>query len=223
MKIPSSTFDFLKALKENNNREWFNDNREQYETARLNFVEFAQEILNGLSKIDKRIPTDLPVSKCVYRIYRDIRFSNDKTPYKGYFSAAYSPTGRSSVLPGYYLHIEPGQSFGTAGIWHPEKEKLTAIRQEIDYNGEKFRTIVDRLKSELGISLDQGDRLKKAPSGYAIDHPEIEFLRLKSFTASKDLSDDTLKGEKAVAEIIESFATLQSFQEFLYEAIEDAF
>ena len=134
MKIPSSTFDFLVDLKENNNREWFTDNRERYDAARLNFIEFAQKVLIGLAKIDKRIPADLPVSKCIYRIYRDIRFSNDKTPYKGYFSAAYSPTGRSSVLPGYYLHIEPGKSFGTAGIWHPEKEKLTAIRQEIDYN-----------------------------------------------------------------------------------------
>lgn len=221
MNIPASTFNFLKDLKENNNREWFNDNKETYENARQSFIEFAQLILNGLSKLDKQIPSDLPASKCVYRIYRDIRFSKDKTPYKGYLSAAYSATGRSTVLPGYYVHIEPGKSFVTAGLWHPEKEKLAAIRQEIDYNSESFRSIIARLQTK-GYVLDQEDRLKKAPGGYAIDHPDIEFLRLKSFTISKSYEDQVLLNDNADSKILETIAALQPFQEFLYAAIADS-
>ncbi len=220
MNIPASTFDFLNALKENNNREWFHDNKETHDRTRLNFIEFAQLILNGLSEMDKQVPADMPVAKCVFRIYRDIRFSKDKTPYKGYLSAAYSSKGRSTDLPGYYIHIQPGKSFITAGLWHPDKEKLAAIRQEIDYNSEKFHAIVNQAPFRNSVVLDQEDKLKKAPSGYSIDHPDIEFLRLKSFTASRFLEDRDLLSNNADEIILETFSTLQPFQEFLYEAID---
>src|SRR5690606_28249306 len=173
MNIPTITFTFLKNLRENNNREWFNDNRDKFEREKETFIEFVQHVLGGLAKLDKRIPSDLPVSKCVFRIYRDIRFSKDKTPYKDYFSAGFSSTGKSTNLPGYYIHIQPGKSFVTAGLWHPEKEKLAAIRQEIDYNSDHFRKIINTPKFKKLVSLDQEDKLKKAPSGYSIDHPDI--------------------------------------------------
>src|SRR5690606_19949951 len=118
-------------------------------------------------------------------------------PYKGYFSAGFSATGKSTDLPGYYIHIEPGKSFVTAGLWHPAKEKLAAIRQEIDYNGEKFKGIINETSFKKQLSLDQEDKLKKAPSGYSVDHPDIEFLRLKSFTASRFLEDNDLLKENA--------------------------
>jgi len=220
MNIPASTFDFLKAIKENNNREWFQENKESYDKARLNFNEFAQLILNSLSDIDKRIPADMPVSKCVFRIYRDIRFSKDKTPYKDYFSAAFSIHGRATNLPGYYVHIQPGKSFVTAGLWHPDKEKLAAIRQEIDYNSEKFYAIINHPTFKNTVTLDQEDKLKKAPSGYSVDHPDIEFLRLKSFTASCFLEDKVLLSSHADEEILKIFAVLQSFLGFLYEAVD---
>src|SRR5690606_33211867 len=101
MNISTNTFDFLSALKDNNNREWFQENKDSYEKARQDFIEFAELILTGLSAMDKRISADMPISKCVFRIYRDIRFSKDKTPYKGYFSAGYSANGKSTDLPGY--------------------------------------------------------------------------------------------------------------------------
>ncbi|HUH20076.1 DUF2461 domain-containing protein [Albibacterium sp.] len=220
MNIPSSTFDFLNALKENNNREWFHDNKETHDRVRLDFIDFAQLILTGLSEMDKQVPADMPIAKCVFRIYRDIRFSKDKTPYKGYMSAAYSSKGRSTDLPGYYVHIQPGKSFITAGLWHPDKEKLAAIRQEIDYNSEKFRAIVNQAPFRNSVVLDQDDKLKKAPSGYSIDHPDIEFLRLKSFTASRFLEDRDLLSNNADKIILETFSALQPFQEFLYEAID---
>ena len=220
MNVPSSTFNFLKALKENNNREWFQDNKETYEKARLNFIEFAQCILTGLSNIDKQIPKDMPVSKCVFRIYRDIRFSKDKTPYKDYLSAGYSIHGKSTDLPGYYVHIQPGKSFITAGLWHPDKLKLAAIRQEIDYNSEKFHAIINHPTFKSTVSLDQEDKLKKAPNGYSVDHPDIEFLRLKSFTASHFLDDKVLLSDHADEEILKVFSGLQPFLAFLYEAVD---
>lgn len=221
MNIPQSTFDFLNQLRENNNREWFQANRELFDAARLQFMDFAEQVLHGLVAMDKRIPEDIPVSKCVYRIYRDIRFSLDKTPYKGYFSAAYSPTGRSTELPGYYIHIQPGQSFVTAGLWHPSKERLAAIRQEIDYNSADFRSIVEAPLFLQHAGLDQEDRLKKAPSGYSADHPDIEFLRLKSFTATKSFSDNEMMQADATEMILSAFQALQPFQEFLYQAVEE--
>lgn len=221
MNIPQSTFDFLNQLRENNNREWFQANRELFDAARLQFMDFAEQVLHGLVAMDKRIPEDIPVSKCVYRIYRDIRFSLDKTPYKGYFSAAYSPTGRSTEMPGYYIHIQPGQSFVTAGLWHPSKERLAAIRQEIDYNSADFRSIVEAPLFLQHAGLDQEDRLKKAPSGYSADHPDIEFLRLKSFTATKSFSDNEMMQADATEMIISAFQALQPFQEFLYQAVEE--
>lgn len=221
MNIPQSTFDFLNQLRENNNREWFQANRELFDAARLQFMDFAEQVLHGLVAMDKRIPEDIPVSKCVYRIYRDIRFSLDKTPYKGYFSAAYSPTGRSTELPGYYIHIQPGQSFATAGLWHPSKERLAAIRQEIDYNSADFRSIVEAPLFLQHAGLDQEDRLKKAPSGYSADHPDIEFLRLKSFTATKSFSDNEMMQADATEMILSAFQALQPFQEFLYQAVEE--
>lgn len=221
MNIPQSTFDFLNQLRENNNREWFQANRELFDAARLQFMDFAEQVLHGLVAMDKRIPEDIPVSKCVYRIYRDIRFSLDKTPYKGYFSAAYSPTGRSTEMPGYYIHIQPGQSFATAGLWHPSKERLAAIRQEIDYNSADFRSIVEAPLFLQHAGLDQEDRLKKAPSGYSADHPDIEFLRLKSFTATKSFSDNEMMQADATEMILSAFQALQPFQEFLYQAVEE--
>jgi len=221
MNIRQSTFDFLNQLQKNNNREWFQANRDRFDAARLQFTDFAEVVLQGLVAMDKRIPEDIPVGKCVYRIYRDIRFSLDKTPYKGYFSAAYSPTGRSTELPGYYIHIQPGQSFVTAGLWHPSKELLAAIRQEIDYNSADFRSIVGAPLFQESTRLDQEDRLKKAPSGYSADHPDIEFLRLKSFTATTSFTDSAMMQEDATENILACFQALQPFQEFLYQAVED--
>src|SRR5690606_9519288 len=206
MNISKSTLVFLKSLKENNNRERFNENKERYEKERVGFIKFSQLILSGLSQLDKTIPSDLPISKCVFRIYRDIRFSKDKTPYKGYFSAGFSVTGKSTDLPGYYIHIEPGKSFIAAGLWHPEKFKPAAIRQEIDYNSERFRGIIGDSKFTELVALDQDDKLKKAPSGYSVDHPDIELLRLKSFTASRFLTDEDLLGNNADELILETFA-----------------
>lgn len=219
MNISKNTFNFLNAIKENNNREWFQENRHQYELALAEFTEFSHQILIGLSKIDRTISADYPVSKCVFRIYRDIRFSKNKTPYKTFFSAGFSSHGRSSKVPGYYIQLEPEKSFAVAGIWQPEKEKLAAIRQEIDYNGEKFRSIVTHPDFLTTVTLDQDDQLKKAPKGYDPDHPDIEFLKLKSFMAFRGLKDEEVLSGNATQTILQTYEISLDFQEFLYEAV----
>jgi len=219
MNLSKSTFNFLKEIKENNNREWFQEHRQQYDHALADFTEFSHHILLGLSKIDPKVDADYPVSKCIFRIYRDIRFSKDKTPYKSFFSAGFSSEGKSSKIPGYYMQLEPGKSFVVAGIWQPDKEKLGAIRQEIDYNAEKFRSIVSHPNFIKNVKLDRDDQLKKAPQGYDPNHPEIEFLKLKSFMAFRSLTDEEVISGNATQTIFKTYEACMDFQEFLYEAL----
>lgn len=219
MNLSKNTFNFLNEIKANNNREWFQENRQQYDTALADFTEFSQNILLGLSKIDHLVAADYPVNKCIFRIYRDIRFSKDKTPYKTCLSAGFSSHGRSSKVPGYYIQLEPGKSFAVAGIWQPEKEKLAAIRQEIDYNNDKFRSIVTHPNFLKTVTLNHDDQLKKAPQGYDPNHPEIEFLKLKSFMAYCAFEDEELISGDATQTILQAFEASQEFLAFIYEAL----
>ena len=141
--IKSDTFHFLSQLAENNNLEWFHAHKQEHDEARENVIAFVSQLINGLAKIDIAILTDLDPKDCVMRIYRDIRFSKDKTPYKTNFGIGISPNGKNFEGPGYYLHIHPEQSFLAGGCWMPEANVLKAIRQEIDYNGSDFHTIID--------------------------------------------------------------------------------
>lgn len=222
MYILPSTFTFLADLKKNNNREWFQDHRTEYELAHENVKEFVATFITALSKIDRYINEEIPVSKCIFRIYRDTRFSKDKTPYKNWFGAGISVAGRKLNGPEYYLHIEPGNSFVAGGYWRPEKEHLAAIRQEIDYNGAQFRQIIHAPNFSKFCILNDEDKLKKAPAGYDPDHPDIEFLKLKSFTASRALSDTDLSAKNGAAlKPLLSFAeALYDFKLFLHQALD---
>ena len=191
--IKSDTFDFLSQLAANNNREWFHAHKQQHDQARENVLEFTATIIRGLAKIDTSISSDLEPKDCVMRIYRDIRFSKDKQPYKLNFGIGISSNGKNFDGPGYYLHIQPEQSFLGGGCWMPEANVLKAIRQEIDYNSTGFHTVVDQLdfKKYFG-GLDTESQLKKAPKGYVVDHPDISYLKLKSFVVTHSLSQSDL-------------------------------
>lgn len=218
--INSSTFNFLAELALNNNREWFLLNKHRYDDARLNVLDFAEKVLSGISKFDSAIPPILSPKDCVNRIYRDIRFSKDKTPYKSNFGIGFSPNGKKFNGPGYYLHIHPEDSFIGGGCWLPEADLLKAIRQEIDYNGSEFRTIIEDPSFVNYFSgIDPEYKLKTCPKGYEIDNPELEFLKLKSFTFSHKLSQNELSSPKAVEQVIEGFAKLYPFIGFLRNAI----
>lgn len=218
--IEASTLNFLKKLSENNNREWFNTHKPEYEAARENVLQFTGELIVGISKIDPTVPADLNPKDCVMRIYRDIRFSKDKTPFKTNFGIAISSNGKNFKGPGYYVHIQPGNTFIAGGSWFPETEVLKAIRQEIDYNGSEFREILANpsFKKVFG-DLDREGALKTTPKGYAADHEDIEYLKLKSFTVTCKVPDKDLTQKQATEIISLNFEKLFPLMSFLRNAI----
>lgn len=218
--IKDSTFEFLEAVAINNNREWFQGNKSRYEDARANVIDFTGSVIQGLSAFDPLIKSDINPKDCVLRIYRDIRFSKDKTPYKNHIGIGISPHGRNFKGPGYYIHIHPESSFITAGSWMPESDLLKAIRQEIDYNSAEFHSIItapDFIK--LFGDLDREDSLKTTPKGYDAGHPDIRYLKLKSFTASHDVRRSVLAGKDSVDYTVNVLGALKPFMQFLRTAV----
>lgn len=217
--IQKSTFDFLSELKENNSREWFTENRNQYEAALADVRVFLTELIAALSEIDPKINTSIQANKCLFRIYRDTRFSNDKTPYKTWFGAGISVDGRKLQGPEYYIHIGAENSFIACGYWRPEKQHLDAIRQEIDYNGEQLTKIINQVLEDGKITLYKEDLLKRAPAGYGEDNPYIDLIKLKSFVLDQSLTVNALSGKNALQDIVTSYKRMLPFKEFLHEAI----
>ncbi|WP_026897063.1 DUF2461 domain-containing protein [Daejeonella oryzae] len=218
--ITEATFNFLKELNQNNEREWFHAHKEEHDKARNNVLDFTGEIITELSLIDQLIPADLDPKACVMRIYRDIRFSKDKTPYKTNFGAGISPYGKNFNGPGYYLHINPDECFVAGGCWLPEPEQLKLIRQEIDYNSGEFRKIIDNTEFQNYFgSLETEHTLKTVPKGYSADHSEINYLKLKSFTVSHKLTAKELQQKDAVKKVIMGFAIMHPFIVYLRNAL----
>lgn len=219
MQIEKQTLTFLTQLRKNNNREWFLENKEQYEAALANVKHYISELITALSEVDPHINTDIQPGRCLFRIYRDIRFSKDKTPYKTWFSAGISVDGRKLAGPEYYLHIEPGKHFIAAGYWRPDKEHLQAIRQEIDYNYEEFLAALhdgnwtcDNLSSE--------DKLKRAPAGYQENDPHIEILKLKSFILWQPLSDEEICSTASLSILLDAAKRMLPFKAYIHQAID---
>lgn len=220
MNIKSSTFQFLSNLRENNSREWFQANRSDYDDANSNVKEFVEDLIVKLSSFDAHINTDIKASKCMFRIYRDVRFAKDKSPYKSWLAAGISVDGRKLDGPEYYIHIEPGKSFAAVGYWQPKKEHLEAIRQELDYNFDEFQTILNENGWDLG-DLSEEDKLKRPPAGYEISNPAIEILKLKSFIILKHFSDQEMARPFASEHIVEMFQRTLAFKQFLHQAIDE--
>ena len=217
--IAPSTFSFLKGVADNNDRDWFKLHKKEYEDSLKNVLEFTSEVIKSLSKIDPIIPDSLEAKNCVMRIYRDVRFSKNKAPYKTNFGIAISANGKNFNGPGYYIHIQPGSCFIAGGSWFPETEQLKAIRQEIDYNSSDWHEIIDHkdFKNAFG-ELDTEGKLQTSPKGYAADHPDIEYLKLKSFTAVAKISDEELLGANSVKTAVGLFEKLYPLIIFLRNA-----
>lgn len=221
--LQKSTLQFLKDIKENNHKEWMDEHRSSYESAKKDYAQLIDNIITQFGKKDEQI-AHLSASACTFRFNRDIRFSKDKSPYKINFGASINKGGKKAHGAGYYLHLEPGNSFCGGGIWMPESKDLSAIRQEIDYNWEDFQKIVtDKkfVKTYGSISFDPEYTLVREPKGYEKDNPAIEYLKLKSFLALKPLSDKDFLSENIVEEIVETFSSLQPLIYFLNAALED--
>lgn len=216
------SFQFLERLYTNNNKEWFDKNRSEYQIAKAEFELFIQNAIEIISRIDSRVE-DLEAKKAIFRIFRDVRFSKNKIPYKTNFGAAIASGGRKSPFAGYYIHISPNnESFIAGGLYHPEPKILSAIRQEIDYNGDDFLNKINdtSFKSFYGGLWDQ-DRLKLAPKGYAKDHPNIEILKNKSFLVSHQITDNEVLSGDIMNVIMKGAQLLKPFNDFLNVVIEE--
>jgi len=183
---------FLSELSENNNREWFGDNKEKYLKVKTEFDQIIQEFIPHVNSIDPSIGA-IEAKDCVFRIYRDVRFSKNKDPYKIHFGAYISNDGRKGKQAGYYLHLQPGQSFLAAGAYMPEAEILKEIRYEIFEKLEEFNQIIENKQFKKIYSNLEGDKLKTFPKGFPKDFEGIELLKYKSFEILHHISDEKLK------------------------------
>jgi uncharacterized protein (TIGR02453 family) len=215
-----TTFDFLKKLSRNNNREWFEKNKPTYLSIKEEFQHFVGDVLHLMVPHDQSLEGLDPL-KLTFRIYRDIRFSKDKTPYKTFLSAGMSSAGKGTGIPGYYFQIEPGnKSMIASGLYLPSAENLAKIRQEIDYNGDKLKALLAEKKfKKLFGELWDGDKLKTMPKGYSKEHPHIEYLKLKSFMATHTFDDANVLHKDFMRKLVESMKAAKPLNEFLLEAL----
>lgn len=211
---------FLKALSKNNNRDWFEKNKDVYLESKQLFEDFIASLLKELSKFDKGLG-GLNPKKLPFRIYRDVRFSKDKRPYKLNMGAGFSPGGKMIQEPGYYIHIEPGnKSFVAGGFYMPDASNLSKIRQEIDYNYKGFEKVIKNKKfNSYFKGLDDFDKLKTAPNGYPKDHPYIDLLKHKSYIVSHYFTDKEVVDKNFIKKVVEGCKTLKPLNDFLNNAI----
>jgi len=187
--IAKETLDFLKKLTKNNNREWFQANKKAFNDAQDNMTAFAGYLIGEIGKFDSAV-ADIDPKSCVFRIYRDVRFSKDKSPYKTNLGAYISPGGRKSMQPGYYFHLEPGKSFVAGGKHIPDGSETLKIRNAIVKNTAEFLKIVEKKSFVDKFGRLSGDALKSAPKGFDADHKAIEYLKLKEFMAWTEFKSD---------------------------------
>ncbi|MDX9881516.1 MAG: DUF2461 domain-containing protein [Prolixibacteraceae bacterium] len=209
---------FLTELKENNHKEWFDKNRDRYQECRQKML-FMTELFNAeIHKFDPSIPLNDP-KECLFRIFRDVRFSNDKTPYKTNMGSFIANGGRKSTWSGYYFHIEPGASFVGGGLYMPSADILKAVRTEIGDNGDELFELLNRKSFRKFFPELYDDQLKSAPKGYPADHKHIGLLKYKSFAVGSNLSDQFITSPDFVPHTIEAFKELSLINNYLNEAI----
>lgn len=213
----NTLFQFLEALKANNQKLWFDERRDHYQQLRLNFVSFVDALIERAALIDPTL-TGLEAKNCIFRINRDVRFSANKNPYKTNFSAYLAKGGKKFPGAGYYFHFEPGASFMAAGIWMPEAPLLKNLRQEIDYGYETFYKLLQA--PALADFELEGERLSRPPKGYEADNPAIEYLKLKSFVLTRAFDPLKFKNNESLADHFqEAIAALVPFVGFLNQAL----
>ena len=219
--LQPATIKFLKDLKKNNNKPWFDANRKLYEAAKADFEAFVSQVLQKLATSDESL-AHLKSKDCTFRINRDVRFAKDKSPYKNHMAMYISKDGKNTRDAGYYLHCEPGAAFIAGGVWMPPSPELKKIRQEIDYNLDEFEKIIHNKKIKdvfNGFDTAGDAKLSRPPKGYDDENPAIEYLKLKSFIISKKLDDETLTSKTLVKQVTDDIAALRPFIAFLNHAM----
>ena len=218
--IKKETVDFLKRLKKNNSKEWFDNNRTKYLAAKENYLDFVTEILHTLKSIDPTLQ-DIQPKNCVFRINRDVRFSSNKNPYKTNFGASFSKGGKKIACAGYYFHLEPGACFIGGGYWMPMADDLNKIRQEIDYSFDEFKNIIQQKAFKNAfVTLDNKEKLIRPPKGYEKDNPALEYLKLKNFIVMTSIEDNELLEKDLIPKVISHFKIMKPLVDFLNRAID---
>ncbi len=216
--MKKSTLEFLKSLKKHNKKEWFLDNQKDYKASLEDFTGFIQELINGISQFDAGVGR-LRARDCIFRIFRDVRFAHDKSPYKDHFGAWIAPGGRKSIQPGYYFHLEPGGIFAGGGLHMPPGPQLLQIRRAIDASPGSFRKILSAPSFKKNFKSLSGETLKSAPRGFARDNPNLDLLRYKSYVALRNFSDAECLSAGFLRKALPVYKEMLPLNKFLARAV----
>ena len=217
--LSKESLQFLDDLKKNNNRDWFLDNKKRYEAYKKEYHQLVSDFLDAMKPLDPSLEL-LEIKHCTFRINRDIRFSKDKSPYKDHMGLWFSSGAKGANRAGYYVHISKSESFIAGGFYSPEADELKKLRKEIAFFYDDLEEILNdkKFKSVFG-DLDKSNTLKTMPKGYEKDHPAIELLKLKSFTASQKFDISEVTKKDFVAKTTEKLITLKPLNDFLNRAL----
>ncbi|MEX0273369.1 MAG: DUF2461 domain-containing protein [Flavobacteriaceae bacterium] len=211
-QISKDTFSFLKSLEGNNNREWFNDHKTDFKLHEKNVKTFFEQVMENLGKHDaiERMK--------MFRIYRDVRFSKDKSPYKTHLAGSFTREG-ARLRGGYYLHLKPNDSLVATGFWQPNKDDLHRIRKELEVNAEEFRQVVngEKLKGLWGELM--GEELKTAPKGFDKQHPDIDLIRKKQYIFVKKFSDAEVFSKDFAEKVDEAYKGIRPFFDLMSDIL----
>ncbi|OXA94808.1 DUF2461 domain-containing protein [Flavobacterium hercynium] len=214
--IPKSSLDFLRELKENNNKPWFDENKSTYLEELSHIESFAGALLEELSKTD--VLETASGKKSVYRIYRDIRFSKDKTPFKTFWGGSFT-RATSARRGGYYFHLEQGNSFFAGGFWGPNAQDLKRIRTEFARDAKPMEEILQSKSFVETFGALQGEQLKTAPKGFDKDHEAIDLLRFKQFLIIKRFSDKDVLSTNFLAQALQTCINMRPFFDYMSEIL----
>lgn len=212
MNISNDCLKYLNQLSLNNNREWFEENKETFKLHQSEVKAVLEGVKEGLSE------TDVIEKLKMFRIYRDVRFSNDKTPYKDYFSGSLSRMGQS-LRGGYYIHLKPGDAFLAVGFWDPNKEDLFRIRKEIETDAADFHDLLNNKSFKNIWGNFQGDTLKTAPKGFSKEHFEIDLLRRKNFVFIHSLKDEEICSKNLIINTVKAFEASRPFLDLMSDIL----
>ena len=220
--IQLATLKFLADLKKNNNKEWFDANKKNYENAKNDFLEFAQTIIAGVSSFDDNIAkANLDPKKCITRLNRDVRFSADKSPYKTNFFLILNQGGKNSNNACYYLQLQPDSSFAGGGVYMPMPPDLQKFRQEIDYNFIEWKKIVESksFKKVFNDGVQAPETLSRPPKGFDANSEALEYLKMKGYFTTTKITDTEIKSKNVIKTILDSFETAKPLIDFLNKAL----
>lgn len=210
--ISKTTFNFLKDLKENNNRDWFNEHKPAFKVEQTKVKEFYNTLMERLKTHDEI------ESLKFFRIYRDVRFSKDKTPYKPHFAGNFV-RGTKRLRGGYYLRIKPGESFLAGGFWDPNKDDLLRIRKEFEMDTSEIRAILNNKMFVKHFGKLQGNSLKTAPRGFNKEHPDMDLIRMKQFIVTREFTDEEVLKPNFMEEVEESYKAMRPYFNYMSEIL----